>query len=221
FREEKEITTGGSYFIKKDASSSSLELHSVKPSDSAKYTCQVSNDAGKVDCTAVLFVKEPPAFVRKLEATKLVTSGDSAKLECKVTGSPVIAFKWLKDEMEISSSPKYTMSLIDLVASLEIVNCGVEDSGDYVCVASSEAGSDRCSSTVTVKESPVFVRSLEPKDVVKGSEMLLEGQVSGSAPFTVSFYKNTKLVRNDKRHRITVKDELVALQVLAVEPGDV
>ena len=57
FREEKEIITGGSSFIKKDASSSSLELHSVKPSDSAKYTCQVSNDAGKVDCTAVLFVK--------------------------------------------------------------------------------------------------------------------------------------------------------------------
>ena len=57
FREEKEISTGGSYFIKKDASSSSLELHSVKPSDSAKFTCQVSNDAGKVDCIAVLFVK--------------------------------------------------------------------------------------------------------------------------------------------------------------------
>lgn len=57
FREEKEIITGGTCFIKKDASSSSLELHSVKPSDSAKYTCQVSNDAGKVDCTVVLFVK--------------------------------------------------------------------------------------------------------------------------------------------------------------------
>ena len=57
FREEKEIFTGGSYFIQKDASSSSLDLRSVKPSDSAKFTCQVSNDVGKVDCSAVLFVK--------------------------------------------------------------------------------------------------------------------------------------------------------------------
>lgn len=57
FREDKEIGTGGMYFVKKDASSSSLELHAVKPSDSAKYTCQVSNDAGKVDCSPVLFVK--------------------------------------------------------------------------------------------------------------------------------------------------------------------
>lgn len=89
--------------------------------------------------------------MRKLEATKLITCGDSSKLECKVTGSPLISFKWFKDEMEISSGPKYTMASADLEASLEIVNCAVEDSGDYVCVASSEAGSDRCSSTVTVK----------------------------------------------------------------------
>uniref|UniRef100_A0A3B5MDP9 Ig-like domain-containing protein n=1 Tax=Xiphophorus couchianus TaxID=32473 RepID=A0A3B5MDP9_9TELE len=57
FREEKEIFSAGKCVIKKDVSSSSLELYSVKPSDSAKYTCQVSNDAGKVDCTAILFVK--------------------------------------------------------------------------------------------------------------------------------------------------------------------
>lgn len=63
FKEEKEITTGGTYFIKKDSSSSSLELHAVKPGDSAKYTCQVSNDAGKVDCTAVLFVKGAVFFL--------------------------------------------------------------------------------------------------------------------------------------------------------------
>lgn len=68
-----------------------------------------------------------------------------------MTGSPVITFKWFKDEMEISPSPKYTMAVEDLVASLEIVQCTVEESGEYVCVASSEAGSDRCSSTVSVK----------------------------------------------------------------------
>lgn len=63
FREEREIFTGGKCLIKKDTSSSSLELHSVKPSDSATYTCQVSNDAGKVDCTAVLFVKGAVSYL--------------------------------------------------------------------------------------------------------------------------------------------------------------
>lgn len=68
-----------------------------------------------------------------------------------MTGSPVISLKWLKDGREISSSPKHTMALTDSVASLDMVNCSLEDSGEYVCEASSEAGSDCCSSTVTVK----------------------------------------------------------------------
>lgn len=89
--------------------------------------------------------------MKKLEATRLITCGDSSRLDCKVTGSPVITFKWFKDEMEITPSSKYIMAVEDLVASLEIVQCTVEESGEYVCVASSDAGSDRCCSTVTVK----------------------------------------------------------------------
>lgn len=89
--------------------------------------------------------------MRRLDATKLITSGDSAKLEAKVVGSPIIGFKWFKDEMEISSSAKYIINQTDLETALEIINCTVEDSGEYLCVASSEAGSDRCSSAVSVK----------------------------------------------------------------------
>lgn len=90
-------------------------------------------------------------FVMKLESSKLVTSGSALMVECKATGSPEITFKWFKNEIEISSNQNYKTTVNNLVASLEIVNCTVEDSGDYVCVASSDAGSDRCSSTVTVK----------------------------------------------------------------------
>lgn len=67
----------------------------------------------------------------------------------------------------------------------------------------------------------MFVRCLESRDVVKGTELMLESQVSGSAPFTVSMYKNGKPIRNDKKHRITLNEELIALQVLAVGQGDV
>lgn len=89
--------------------------------------------------------------MRKLEASQLVTCGHTLRLECMATGSPVITFRWFKDEMEITPGTKYTTAVEDSVASLEIVQCSVEESGDYVCVASSEAGSDRCSSTVTIK----------------------------------------------------------------------
>ncbi|KAM4608731.1 titin-like [Polymixia lowei] len=220
FREEKEISSGGTCFIKKDASSSSLELHSVKPSDSAKYTCQVSNDAGKVDCTTVLFVKEPPTFSMKLEPSQLVETGQPLTLSCKVHGSPVISAKWFKNGCEISSDYRHTMSFSNSVASLEVVDCTVEDSGDYVCVASSEAGSDRCSSTVTVKEPPTFVRPFESSDFVKGSDIILEGTVSGSSPFEISCYLNDKQIRNDRRHTISVQNHTVTLQISKCEAGD-
>lgn len=70
-------------------------------------------------------------------------------------------------------------------------------------------------------EPPTFVRCLESRDVVKGTELMLESQVSGSTPFTVLMYKNGKPIRNDKKHRITLKEELIALQVLLFGQGDV
>jgi titin len=87
----------------------------------------------------------------RLEPLKLVKNGQPLTLTCKVTGSSVITVKWLKNETEITSNDKCRLSFTDSVASLDIVNCSVDDSGDYVCVASSDAGSDHCSSTVTVK----------------------------------------------------------------------
>ncbi|XP_049450272.1 titin-like [Epinephelus fuscoguttatus] len=220
FREEKEIFTGGKCFIKKDSSSSSLELHSVKSSDSAKYTCQVSNDAGKVDCTAALFVKEAPTFTMKLEPSQLLKSGLPLKLSCKVQGTPVITIRWFKNGSEIVPDHRHTMSFDSSIATLDVENCSVEDSGDYVCMASSEAGKDQCSSTVTVKEPPVFVRPFESAELVKGGEIFLEGTISGSPPYEISCFINEKLIRNDKRHKISVENDIVTLHISNCEPGD-
>lgn len=94
---------------------------------------------------------EPPMFVMRLKSTKLVVKGSAVKLVCKATGTPEISFKWFKNEIEMRQNEKYKMAVTNSVASLDIVNCSVDDSGDYVCVSSSDAGSDLCSSRVTVK----------------------------------------------------------------------
>uniref|UniRef100_A0A673JL95 Ig-like domain-containing protein n=1 Tax=Sinocyclocheilus rhinocerous TaxID=307959 RepID=A0A673JL95_9TELE len=219
FREDKEMLTGGTCFIKKEANSSSLELHSVKPSQSAKYTCQVSNDAGKVSCTAALFVKEPPKFVMKLDSTKLALNGSLATLECKVTGSPEISIRWYKNETEISSNDKYQMTFIDSVAKLQISNCCVEDSGDYICQASSEARSDTCS--LTVKEPPAFKKELQMVEVVKGSTAQLECEVTGTAPFEVTWFKNKNPVSSDKKYSIVSKETVAYLEIKSFESADV
>lgn len=87
----------------------------------------------------------------KLEASQLLKTGQSLKLSCKVHGTPVINVTWLKNGNEISSDDRRTISFDGSITSMEIENCSVDDSGYYICMASSEAGRDESSCSVTVK----------------------------------------------------------------------
>uniref|UniRef100_A0A8P4G4F1 Ig-like domain-containing protein n=1 Tax=Dicentrarchus labrax TaxID=13489 RepID=A0A8P4G4F1_DICLA len=240
FREEKEIFTAGKCFIKKDASSSSLELHSVKSSDSAKYTCQVSNEAGKVDCTAVLFVKEAPTFTMKLEPSVTV-------FECKVDGTPEISVRWFRDEAEIQQSVKHKMSFFNSIAALEICQVSESDSGSYFCEAYNEAGTESCTVELEVKgwffftrlhlvkiqingcfslicfvisEPPSFVEELTSLEVAKGSTAVFACRVAGSAPFKVAWIKDKKPIKSSQKY-IIVDIKNVSLKILDCKVEDV
>lgn len=49
---------------------------------------------------------------------------------------------------------------------------------------------------------------------------MLEGTLSGSAPFEISCFKDSKQIRNDRRHIISLTDDVAKLQILKFEPGD-
>ena len=87
----------------------------------------------------------------KPEPSQLLRTGQPLRLSCKVQGSPVIVLTWFKNGSEMVSDPRHTVTFDSSIATLEVESCCVEDSGDYVCVASSDAGSDQCSSSVTVQ----------------------------------------------------------------------
>ena len=58
--------------------------------------------------------------------------------------------KWYKDKRELSKY-EHTMTYSDGVVTMEIVNCKVEDSGNYRCVASNSMGQDETSCVVIVE----------------------------------------------------------------------
>lgn len=87
----------------------------------------------------------------RLEPSQLLKSGQTLKLSCKVQGTPVISITWFKNGSEIVCDRRHTMSFDGTLATLEVQDSSVEDGGDYVCVASSEAGRDQSSSSVAVK----------------------------------------------------------------------
>ncbi|KAG9271833.1 titin-like isoform X1 [Astyanax mexicanus] len=115
-----------------------LEIPKAKIKDTGTYACTAANDAGSSTHSSVVNVQAPSISV---------TAGDSATLECTVSGSPDLKVKWLRDGKEMTTSRKYKISFKENVACLKILsaergdsseytmaNCSLEDSGDYICI---------------------------------------------------------------------------------------
>lgn len=89
--------------------------------------------------------------MKKADPSYLLTPGDSARLQCKVKGSPDIQVTWFKNNKEIRESNKHNMSFVNFVAVLDISDMKVEDSGSYSCEIANDVGSDSCSTEIVVK----------------------------------------------------------------------
>lgn len=109
---------------------------------------------------------EPATFVEKLEPSQLLKKGDSTQLACKVTGTPPIKITWFANDREIKESSKHKMSFVESTAVLRLTDVAIEDSGEYMCEAQNEAGSDHCGSILIVKGlcslSPLYYQSCSP-----------------------------------------------------------
>uniref|UniRef100_A0A8I3PWK2 Ig-like domain-containing protein n=1 Tax=Canis lupus familiaris TaxID=9615 RepID=A0A8I3PWK2_CANLF len=210
----RELVSGGSCYITKEASESSLELYVVKTSDSGTYTCQVGNAAGSVECSANLFVKEPATFIEKLEPSQLLKKGDSTQLACKVAGTPPIKITWFANDRELKEGGRHRMSFVESTAVLSLTEVTTEDSGEYMCEAQNEAGSDHCGSILIVKESPYFTKEFKPVEVLKEYDVMLLAEVAGTPPFDITWFKDNTMLRSGRKYKTFIQDQLVSLQIL-------
>uniref|UniRef100_A0A7N4NJ03 Ig-like domain-containing protein n=1 Tax=Sarcophilus harrisii TaxID=9305 RepID=A0A7N4NJ03_SARHA len=220
-KDNKEIRPGGNYTITCVGNTPHLRILKVGKGDSGQYTCQATNDVGKDMCSAQLSVKEPPKFVKKLEASKIGKQGESIQLECKISGSPEIKVMWFKNDSELHESWKYNMSFTDSVALLTINEASTEDSGDYICEAHNGVGDASCSTALTVKAPPVFIQKPAPVGALKGSDVVFQCEISGTPPFEVVWVKDRKQVRSSKKFKITSKNFDTSLHILHLEAADI
>ncbi|KAM9664701.1 LOW QUALITY PROTEIN: titin-like [Trichechus inunguis] len=220
FKGDKELVSGGTCYITKYGLESSLELYPVKTSDSGTYTCKISNVAGSMECSANLFVKGPATFVEKLEPSQLLKKGDTTQLTCKVTGTPPIKITWFVNDREIKESSKHKMSFVESTAVLRLTDVAVQDSGEYMCEAQNEAGSDHCSSIIIVKESPYFTKEFKTVEVLKEYDVMLLGEVAGTPPFEITWFKDNMTLRSGRKYKTFIQDQLVSLQILKFVAAD-
>lgn len=70
-------------------------------------------------------------------------------------------------------------------------------------------------------EPPVFKRELEMVEVVKGQMARLQCEVTGTAPFDITWLKDKRPVMVDKKHTIVSKDAISFLEIQTFDSVDV
>ncbi|XP_054644774.1 obscurin isoform X2 [Dunckerocampus dactyliophorus] len=113
----------------------------------------------------------PPVF-KSLLSDCTTKMGQTIKLSCKVTGTPQPAITWLKDGLPLEDDPRHIITADRCgTCSLILDSLTAEDSGQYVCYASSSVGSAGSLATVVVQAPPRFVSRLESCCLMENEDM--------------------------------------------------
>lgn len=93
--------------------------------------------------------RKPPVFDVPLKPLT-VDEGNKLSLRCHVRGSTPLKIQWMKDRKELTSAGNTRINFSEGTASLEISAASKHDTGDYLCKATNQAGSEFCKAKVTV-----------------------------------------------------------------------
>ncbi|XP_063046006.1 fibroblast growth factor receptor-like 1 [Engraulis encrasicolus] len=140
-----------------------LSLKNLTPEDSGKYTCHVSNEAGKINATYKVDVikrtNSRPILMGKHPVNTIVTSGGNTSFQCKVRSDVKPVIQWLKT-VEPGHESKYNstikvrnhhfvllstgkvLSRLDgsYFSKLFITRAKEEDAGMYICLGANTMG---------------------------------------------------------------------------------
>uniref|UniRef100_A0A7N8Y279 Ig-like domain-containing protein n=1 Tax=Mastacembelus armatus TaxID=205130 RepID=A0A7N8Y279_9TELE len=186
-------------------SSSVYKLIEEKEEYTLVITRVTSEYEGEYSCTPDVSQAEKwvEKMFKKLEPKVTWKQGVASCLQCTVKGSPELHIHWFLNDRELSEGEKYKISFKNGVATLEIMNLLVTDSGSYTCEVSNNAGSESCNTHIAVKGLP----NLELQTVE------LECKVSGSPPFNISWYHDGEEIQSGPNYEISFSENSCTLRV--------
>uniref|UniRef100_A0A8C3DQA4 Hemicentin-1 n=1 Tax=Corvus moneduloides TaxID=1196302 RepID=A0A8C3DQA4_CORMO len=194
-----------------------LQVLRAEPADTGGYTCVASNAAGQSSKHFVLKVLEPPRINGSDEPEELsVIVNNALELLCISSGIPVPKISWMKDGRPLLQ----TDNIHVLGEALRITNAQVEDTGRYMCLASSLAGDDDKEYLVRVHVPPNIAGAGGPQEVavLQNSQVILECRSDAVPPPTISWLKDGELLEGGPRLRILSSGRY--LQINNAELGD-
>ncbi|XP_040143295.2 leucine-rich repeats and immunoglobulin-like domains protein 2 isoform X5 [Ictidomys tridecemlineatus] len=157
------------------------------------------------------FVCEMPSFL-KTPMDLTIRTGAMARLECAAEGHPVPQISWQKDGgTDFPAARERRMHVMPEDDVFFIANVKIEDMGIYSCMAQNIAGGLSANASLTVLETPSFIRPLEDKTVTRGETAVLQCIAGGSPAPRLNWTKDDGPLLVTERHFFAAANQLLII----------
>ncbi|NWI60418.1 HMCN1 protein, partial [Calyptomena viridis] len=184
-----------------------LHIPRAQLSDSAQYTCRVSNSAGAAEKVYEVDVHVRPTILNSSAhpAEVVVTQGGEISLECQVQGTPEPAITWLKDGRAVATGKE--VLVLGGGRVLRLARAQLSDTGRYVCVATNVAGLADSKYDLSVHVAPSIVGADSPGNaegvtVILNSPTSLVCEAYSYPPATITWLKDGNPLESNRNIRI-------------------
>ncbi|XP_065520473.1 basement membrane-specific heparan sulfate proteoglycan core protein isoform X3 [Lathamus discolor] len=189
-----------------------LQLSPAKPEHAGTYVCTAHSVLGsaqaRVDVTVESAQQHPGAPEVSVPATVTVVAGDTAMLPCTARGDPEPRIEWSKLRAPLPWQHRVVNG------TLVIPRAAQQDSGQYICNATSAAGATEAFVTLDV-ETPPYATSLPEDTAVRAGDALqVQCLAHGTPPLLYTWDKLNGSLSARTSHRAGL------LRISPVLPAD-
>uniref|UniRef100_A0A671SEX0 Ig-like domain-containing protein n=1 Tax=Sinocyclocheilus anshuiensis TaxID=1608454 RepID=A0A671SEX0_9TELE len=189
-----------------------LQLRHVEFTSEGRYQCVISNHFGSSYSTKAKLTVHMLPYFTKMPMDLTIRAGATARLECAASGHPSPQIAWQKDGgTDFPAARERRMHVMPRDDVFFIVDVKTEDVGVYSCTAQNTAGAVSANATLTVLETPSFLRPLMDRVVVKGETAVLQCIAGGSPPPRLNWTKDDSPLQVTERHFFAAGNQLLII----------
>ncbi|GLD49762.1 hemicentin-1, partial [Lates japonicus] len=173
------------------ASGRRLIVSRAQVSDTARFQCVATNEAGDHERDFNVVVHVPPSIRTTGPSERSVVLHKPISLECISSGIPPPIVTWLKDGRPVDTTQEH-LKLESAGRTLKVTDARLEDSGRYTCLATNAAGEAQQHIRLSVHEPPSIPYSGEiiNQTILSGFPTELECKATGNPLPAITWYKD-------------------------------
>ncbi|XP_060776992.1 obscurin isoform X3 [Neoarius graeffei] len=147
--------------------------------------------------------------------------GQTVKLACKVTGSPKPIVAWFKDGRAVEVDPHHIIiEDPDGSCTLILDNMTADDSGQYMCFATSAAGNASTLGKITVQVPPRFVHKLRNAVFIAGEDAQFTCTILSAPSPKIRWFKEGKLLTDQEKYQTYSEPRSGVVVFVIKNPGE-